>query len=227
MESKIVFPRMLAYFLDRDDMTMKELGDKMGKTKSAVSRWVSGENQPKVDDIEKLVDIFDTDIQTLIFGGDGTYDELFGVYEQLNEQRQENVLYYAEYQLDQQNSEINEPQLSIITGRSTAAGPARYVDDADAEVITASMVPKGADELVRVKGKSMEPLIRDGDNVYIRHQPTLEQGEVGIISIENEGVTCKKFYLDGDTVVLRSVNDDYEDMKFDTSQIRILGKVLL
>lgn len=55
----------------------------------------------------------------------------------------------------------------------------------------------------------------------------MEQGEVAIVRIENEGVTCKRVYLDGDTVVLKSENKSYEDMKFSPDQVTILGKVLL
>ncbi|WP_445448748.1 LexA family transcriptional regulator [Enterococcus faecalis] len=68
MTSKIVFGEMLDYFRKQKGWTMDELGKQVGKTKSAVSRWVSGENYPKMDEVERLTKLFDTDVETLIFG---------------------------------------------------------------------------------------------------------------------------------------------------------------
>lgn len=59
-----------------------------------------------------------------------------------------------------------------------------------------------------------------------KDQPTLENGQIGIIEINREEVTCKKFYKKGDKVILRSINPKYDDMEFDEG-IRILGKVIL
>ncbi|MBG9977264.1 multidrug transporter [Facklamia tabacinasalis] len=153
----------------------------------------------------------------------------------LDNNRQVKVYDFTNDQLKEQNNVINFPDRveevhkSIINGRKSAAGYAIEVDDYDAEVKSESMVPHGADERVEIAGDSMEPLILKGDEVYIRHQPTVENGEVAIVRIENEGVTCKKFYVDHDTktITLKSENKKYEDMHFDPSQVTVLGKVLL
>lgn len=222
----------IKYHRKKSKLTQKELAEKLGVAPTAVSAWELGRNKPLMDNIEKMSSIFGVKKSDIISDGQEDmnfmYDELFGIYEQLEPPRQVKVYNYTEYQLEEQKStnEINSP--SIIYGRSTAAGSARYVDDGDAyEVKPDSIVPKGADELVTVVGDSMIPLIENGAKVYIRHQPTVKQGEVAIVRIENEGVTCKRVYLDGDTVVLKSENDLYDDMKFSHNQVTILGRVLL
>lgn len=68
MDSKIVFGKMLDYYRKQKGWTMDELGKQVGKTKSAVSRWISGENYPKMDEVERLTELFNTDVETLIFG---------------------------------------------------------------------------------------------------------------------------------------------------------------
>lgn len=67
-KTDIKFPQMVDYFRKENGWTMKELAKKMGKTESAISRWISGNNSPKMEDIHALAKIFDTDIDTLVYG---------------------------------------------------------------------------------------------------------------------------------------------------------------
>lgn len=67
-KTDIKFPQMVDYFRKENGWTMKELAIKMGKTESAISRWISGDNSPKMEDIHALATIFDTDIDTLVYG---------------------------------------------------------------------------------------------------------------------------------------------------------------
>lgn len=230
MDSKIIFGEMLDYFRKQKGWTMERLGNEVGKTKSAVSRWISGENYPKVDEIERLTIIFDTDVETLIFGGKYRNEDvnIIHVFDQLNEPRQRKVYHYAEEQLDEQQLEEHS-NIYMIHGRASAAGSAIEVDDNDARmnVVNSSTIPNGADEIVKITGDSMEPLIKKGSSVYIRHQPTIENGEIAIVRIEDIGVTCKKVYKNNQQVRLKSINTTYDDMVYQADEVTILGKVLL
>lgn len=175
---------------------------------------------------------------------------------QLNPDRQLKVLDYTQVQLDEQKNisniyhidehlksyssvaessiqyRYNEPYTSIIRGRQSAAGQMIEVDDNQAEqdVLPSSMVPRGANELVEITGSSMEPLIAKGSEVYIRYQEVVENGEIAIVRVDGEGVTCKRFYFDGTTVTLKSENEDkekYPDMHFSPEEVSVLGKVLV
>lgn len=80
------------------------------------------------------------------------------IYNQLEPPRQKYVYDVAEQQLEEQSNVVKFPESKkIIRGRQTAAGSALYSDDygTHTEVLSASMVPRGADELVEVVGKSM------------------------------------------------------------------------
>lgn len=236
MESKLIFGQMIDYYRKQHNMTLEELGDKLGKSKSSISRWINNERYPKMEEVEKIAEFFNTDIQTLLFGAETELDDILYVYNKLTKSRKQKVFSYAEMELKkQETTTIDEDKIyelypkSIINGRKSAAGYAIEADDYDAEVISESMVPHGADELVEIVGDSMEPLIQKGSDVYIRHQPSVENGEVAIVRIENEGVTCKRFYYNDEskTIILKSENDKYEDMFFDPSQVTVLGKVLI
>lgn len=155
----------------------------------------------------------------------------------LDNPRQEKVYLFASKQLEEQNNNIVNLQSSrkkeekeIFTGHQSAAGFAILGDDSNmtSTVMKASEIPNGADELVEIIGDSMEPLIKKGEQVFIRHQPSVENGEIAIVAIFDDGITCKKVYYDDSegTVTLESVNDEYKDMVFPAEEIRIIGKVL-
>lgn len=230
MKSKIIFGQMIDYFRNENSLTMEELGRRLGKNKSSISRWISGERYPKIEEIEEIAKYFNTDVETLIFGFNTKINDITSIYNQLTTTRQERVYNYAEEQLNEQNGQIKEDNIvPIVYGRQSAAGSMIYVDDVDAEmgVLPSSIVPNGANELVQITGDSMEPLIKKGSEVYLRYQPTVEDGEIAIVRVEDEGVTCKYLFRDGENIILKSENSKYEDIVVDASKVSVIGKVLI
>ena len=230
MKSKIIFGQMIDYFRNENSLTMEELGRRLGKNKSSISRWISGERYPKIEEIEEIAKYFNTDVETLIFGFNTKINDITSIYNQLTTTRQERVYNYAEEQLNEQNGQIQEDNIiPIVFGRQSAAGSMIYVDDVDAEmgVLPSSIVPNGANELVQITGDSMEPIIKKGSEVYLRYQPTVEDGEIAIVRVEDEGVTCKYLFRDGENIILKSENSKYEDIVVDANKVSVIGKVLI
>ena len=230
MKSKIIFGQMIDYFRNENSLTMEELGRRLGKNKSSISRWISGERYPKIEEIEEIAKYFNTDVETLIFGFNTKINDITSIYNQLTTTRQERVYNYAEEQLNEQNGQIKEDNIiPIVFGRQSAAGSMIYVDDVDAEmgVLPSSIVPNGANELVQITGDSMEPIIKKGSEVYLRYQPTVEDGEIAIVRVEDEGVTCKYLFRDGENIILKSENPKYDDIVVDANKVSVIGKVLI
>ena len=84
-----------------------------------------------------------------------------------------------------------------------------------------------ADFTLVCKGDSMiGARIYDGDIACIRRQPTVENGEIAAVLIDEE-VTLKRFERIGETVLLKPENPKYQTMVFtgkDAIDIHILGK---
>lgn len=215
------------------NMTLEDVGNIVGVGKSTVRKWENGiiENlrRDNIVALSKALKISPLEILGMDESKLGSSIEY--IYNQLDPPRQKYVYDVAEHQLEEQNNVIEFPDHAkeLIRGRRMAGGSALHVDDTDArkEVVSSALIPKGADELVEVVGKSMEPLIKDGEEVYIRYQPTVENGEIAVVRIENEGVTCKRVYVEENSIRLKAENPDYEDMYYDAGQVTILGKVLL
>lgn len=224
-ESKIIFGQMIDYFRKQNNLTMEELGQKLGKATSSISRWVSGERYPKIEEIEQIANFFNTDIYTLIFGfnyNEDSKSDLLTVYNQLADIRKHKVYSYAQQQLDEQNKKRS----IYVVGTSAAGEPIEY-GDFDSEMIQTD-VPAKADKAIHIKGDSMEPKIASNSIIFYHEQPTLEIGEIGIFEINGSAVTCKKYYVDYESkkIVLKSINPKYEPMYFARDQVRILGKVV-
>ena len=170
------------------------------------------------------------DNQLISLTDDTLISKITDIATQLTSPRQERVYNYAEEQLNEQNGQIQEDNIvPIVFGRQSAAGSMIYVDDVDAEmgVLPSSIVPNGANELVQITGDSMEPIIKKGSEVYLRYQPTVEDGEIAIVRVEDEGVTCKYLFRDGKNIILKSENSKYDDIVVDAEKVSVIGKVLI
>ena len=70
--------------------------------------------------------------------------------------------------------------------------------------------------------------IHDGDIVYIRQQPDVDNGSIAAVCIENSA-TLKRVYKYPDKLVLSPANPQYEPLVYtgdELSQVRILGKAV-
>lgn len=109
-----------------------------------------------------------------------------------------------------------------------AAGDPIVANEEHEEYIELSSGPD-ADFCLRVQGDSMiDARICDGDLVFIRRQPTVENGEIAAVLIDDE-VTLKRVYRTPDGIILKAENQKYEPIFFsnrDAKQIRILGKAV-
>ena len=208
--------------------SLSEFARKLDLPKSSISRYFNKSRQLPINKINIFADTLGVSSEYLL-GIKISNNDLLDIYNKLESKRQSKVYEFASHQLDEQNGIQEEKVVYLVRGRQSAAGSMIHVDDVDAEmgVLPSSIVPNGANELVQITGDSMEPLIKKGSEVYLRYQPTVEDGEVAIVRVEDEGVTCKYLYRDGKNVILKSENPKYEDLIVDAEKVSVIGKVLL
>jgi phage repressor protein, putative len=238
MKSKIIFGNMIDYFRQQSGLTMEELGQKLGKSKSSISRWVSGERYPKIEEIEEIAHFFNTDVATLIFGfkNNATQDDLLKIYNELDIQRQNNVYDYAAEQLNEQNNVVNMSDYiqeetewyEVKFYGSVSAGTGLYLEDEQVETISfgADMVPASTDFCLKVNGDSMEPTFHDGDYVFIKRETEFRNGTIGAVIVNGEAY-LKKLYITDDSIKLVSLNKKYQDITVtDTDNFKYVGTVV-
>ncbi|MDH6363702.1 repressor LexA [Enterococcus sp. PF1-24] len=229
---------------ERMKQRRKELGisadivaKKLSVSRSTIFRYEKGDIEKLPTKIlDDIADVLKTTPAYLMGWTDDTAD-ILPIYKKLNKKRKNNVYVFATKQLEEQQLVVEEntiefPTKEILNGRSTAAGTPLDGDLQDENTITMIVsqrdIPKNADEIVTIAGDSMEPDYKKGTQVFVHWQPEVENGEVAIIAIADEGVTCKKIHYDWEQgkIILRSINDKYADMIYPMKNIRIIGKVL-
>jgi len=82
---------------------------------------------------------------------------------------------------------------------------------------------------LRVRGDSMAPYIREGDLALVRIQPTLSNGDLGVVIYGDGEATLKKYYRRDGAVTLVPLNEAYEPVTLrgeELSRLFIFGKVV-
>lgn len=82
---------------------------------------------------------------------------------------------------------------------------------------------------LRVKGESMNQLIKNGAYALIRKQDIVENGEIAVVLVNGDEATLKKFTQHGDVIVLEPMSDDpsFKTQIYDkNTRIQILGKYI-
>jgi phage repressor protein C with HTH and peptisase S24 domain/DNA-binding XRE family transcriptional regulator len=216
-------------------LTLEEIGNVVGVGKSTVRKWETGfiENMGR-DKIVALSNALKISPLDILYSteeiSESVVSEIAKTSAKLVLQRQHTVLNFAKKQLSDQKMIPTLPKSHILSGRSTAAGAPIDGDyeDAQQEIIVRNEVPRGADEVVTIAGDSMEPLLKQGSQAFVHYQPTPDtDGQIVIVSIKGDGVTCKRIYREDGKIRLTSINEKYEDMVFPAEDIRIIGKVII
>ena len=224
---------MIDYFRKENGWTMKEFGEKLGKSESAISKWIKGVRSPMVEDFDKMVNLFNTDPDTLMYGASDlstTLSEINKISSQLEEPRQKIVLNTATNQLDEQNKVVEIADYQIekeypYYDDAVSAGTGQYIGISQRETITLP-VEFDADYVVPVYGDSMEPEYHDGDYIFIESTVNVSDGEIGVFEYYGD-TYVKQLILEDDHAYLHSLNKKYKDMKVDAdSDFRVLGKVV-
>lgn len=224
--------KQIKFYREKQGLSQIDLAEKLGIDRVSVTRYESGARRVNQDMLFKLSDILHISIDELFpeTVSESNVD-ILPIYNQLDASRQHKVYTYAQTQLNEQNNINDENTTYITAGRSTAAGLPIDGDSEDALqqqlVVSRDEIPRGADEVITIAGDSMEPDLPKGSKQFIHYQPTPDtNGQIMVVNIKDEGVTCKKLYCEGDKVKLVSINDKYEPMIYPADEIKVIGKVI-
>ncbi len=163
------------------------VGAKIGISSGIITKWKSG-SIPNGENLIKLSDYFNCSIDYLL----GRTD---------NPEINRAPVFIPE--------PVNIIKIPFIMSR-VSAGKGAYISDEPPEVleIDAETYPK-ADMAITIKGDSMQPKYNDGNIILVHKQPCLENGQIGIFRLNNEGY-IKEYHVDEDNkITLVSLNPKY------------------
>lgn len=195
----------------------------------AVSKWETGDTLPNAEQFLALCRIYDIrDVLSTFLGMEGPNDEGLNSLNKLGRERVDEYI-----SLLKESPEFSYKQKVIRIKRQmplydlpASAGTGVFLDSDSYTLIDVDeTVPENANLAVRISGDSMTPLYTDGQIVYVRQQPDLKPGEIGIFVLNGEAY-CKKLETDGG-IKLISLNPNYKPIKVKYSyELRVIGKVM-
>lgn len=195
----------------------------------AVSKWETGDTLPNAEQFLALCRIYDIrDVLSTFLGMEGPNDEGLNSLNKLGRERVDEYI-----SLLKESPEFSYKQKVIRIKRQmplydlpASAGTGVFLDSDSYTLIDVDeTVPENANLAVRISGDSMTPLYTDGQIVYVRQQPDLNPGEIGIFVLNGEAY-CKKLETDGG-IKLISLNPNYKPIKVKYSyELRVIGKVV-
>jgi len=196
---KELFGKRLAELMADNNDTTYSLGEYLQLSNATISRYTTGGMAPKIPTVQAIAEKYGVDPAWLM-GTEGT----------------------SKY------PEKNQTAKKIpIVGTIAAGIPILAQENIEGYEFTPESM--SADFCLRVKGDSMiGARILDGDIVYIRKQPEVENGEIAAVIIEGEA-TLKRVYRLNGTVLLRAENPNIPEQvysKKDMKQVSILGKAV-
>lgn len=191
--------RLLGLMGDNNDTTYS-LGEYLQLSAATISRYTTGDIGPKITTVQAIAEKYGVSPAWLM-GTEGAAKFMEGGHKS---------------------------KKIPIVGTIAAGQPILAQQNIDGYEFVAETM--NADFCLRVKGDSMiGARILDGDIVYIRQQPEVENGEIAAVIIDNEEATLKRVYKINGTVVLRSENPNYQDkifVKKDMKQVSVIGKAI-
>ncbi|CAC9352580.1 CI-like repressor, phage associated [Staphylococcus aureus] len=234
-ERNIIIAKNIRKFLNDSNMSQKKLAELINIKPSTLSDYLYLRSNPSHGVIQRIADVFEVGKSDI----DTTYkddNDITSIYNKLTPPRQENVLNYANEQLEEQNSkgdnvvDINsykQEKTPVNVNGCVSAGVGERLHD---ETLFTEMV-KGPipthDLALKVNGDSMEPMFKDGEIIFVEKTHNIKNGQIGIFIIEEEAYV-KKVFVEDDRLTLVSLNKDYDDLHFYRNEsVRLIGKVIL
>ncbi|MBY4981985.1 helix-turn-helix domain-containing protein [Streptococcus suis] len=243
MDTQIAFPAMVKQYRTASSLTMEQLAEKIGKTKSTISKWEKGTRSPKIQEIEELANFFGIDPQIMMFGKSYTpttapnslIEQISDKVVQLTEPNQKNVLRYSSELLDRQNTvedsknTVRELQATYHTynyyDQPASAGTGQYLNDVKVETIELP-IEVGADFVVPIYGDSMEPEYHSGDYIFVKLSVDLSDGDIGVFAYNGDAY-IKQLRITDQGAYLHSLNPDYDDIPITAdTDFRTIGEVV-
>lgn len=185
-------------------LNQSEFGRIAGVSDKAVSTWENGLKTPRMGAVQKLSDHFGIPKSEILDDGN-----------------------YPTHPLTSNIIPMPSTYKVPLIGTIACGKPILAVEDADEVVDVPGFVH--ADFALRCKGDSMiNARIYDGDIVYIRRQPEVENGQIAAVRIGDEA-TLKKVTLYPNKIVLEAANPLYDPFVYrseEMNQVEILGKAV-
>ena len=233
---------------EKNRLSMAKIATSLGIPKGTYASYEYGQREPNIDMINKIADFYGVTTDYLL--GREPAPDPFGDYQLSEEDEKEVIEKYmsfppeiraclmdvliklgeaAKRRIEARNQDQDDDDQPLfvfkrLSVHKASAGVGYDLYDPDAwKEITVLDCPEAhdADFAVQIEGDSMEPSLHDGDIVYVRIDPEVPVGKVGVFQVDGCGYV-KERGLDR----LISHNPAYTDIPLAGTESRCIGLVI-
>ena len=187
------------------NITAAELSRKLNINEGTISQYKKGLYEPKQRRLQAIAEVLNVSIPWLM-GADVPMDC-----------RADNII------------PIDKVKKIPILGRIACGDPILAEENIEGYILEIKGVK--SDFALVCKGDSMiNARINDGDIVYIKEQPSVENGQIGAVLIDGEATLKRVYYYpEKGTLILKAENTKYDDFIYtneELQQVKIIGKAV-
>ena len=226
-------------------ISKNELARLSGLSRSGLVNVLENIKSPSIDTLQKICDALGISIVSVFSDSEVKnihHSGLLALFENANEQAQKSAFAVLKIGQDRKISfrnidieladelfsESEKPVLIIpVVGKAAAGLPIEMLQEYGTSLEVSDHRIKPGDFAVIADGDSMiNAGINPGDRVIVRPQPSVENGEIALVSV-GDGSTIKRFFKQNEGILLVPENDKYPPQKYpESADIRVLGKVV-
>jgi repressor LexA len=196
-----------------NNLSQKNLAEQFGVSKSSINMYEHGEREPNFTMLKNIADFFGVDTDYLL-GKSSVQNKSYTDNGNIDISRFDNII------------PVTTKKIPLI-GEIACGQPIFANEEFESYIAIDNGI--NADYALRCKGDSMTGArIMDGDLVFIRCQPTVENGEIAAVIID-DSATLKRVYIYPDKLILNAENPKYEPLIYvndELENIHILGKAI-
>lgn len=185
------------------NLTQTDFAEKIGFSRTAVSAWEIGRNEPSNEDTIKIADFFGVSVDYII----GKTNNRKGA--------------------------SSSSAVVLVYGTIPAGIPMEMIEDIiDTEEIDANMLKGGKEYFgLKIKGNSMYPEYLDGDTIILEKLDDVESGTDAVVMVNGNDGTFKRVFKNENGIILQPLNPEFQPMVYTNEQIeklpiRVIGKVV-
>lgn len=234
----------------KKNLTMTQLEENLGFGRRTIYKW--DKNSPSIDKVVSVANFLDISLSWLATGNTETFSstqsEFLHNYESLSDVDKKKIDIFMEIASinPEKNNFAYYNKKEPLPGYVREASTSYYADTEDniailgyvaaGKPIEGISIPLGytippvqSDYALIAKGHSMEPVIQNGEYVYVKNCDMLSPGEIGILYLDGE-VTCKVYLPTENALILKSLNPDFAPFIYSLNEdhdFKIQGKVVL
>lgn len=184
--------------------SQKELAKLLFVSQQAVAKWEVGTSTPSPEMLSKIAELLNVSSDYILGRSEGALESVIG------------------------KASPGAVRIPVL-GRVAAGIPLYAVEEIIDWEETPEQMTRGGEEYfgLKIKGRSMEPRICDGDVVIVRRQQTCDNGSIAIILVNGNEATCKRVKFTEQGMTLIASNAEFEPIFYTKQEIEELPVEIL